>query len=99
MIGTAFTSATAALVAGLFTLVANIAGLFTDQVVLGGQAKEGDLAASAQKLTRVRGMAQLTRDLLGAVSRTDFDAEEMKVLLQQSNALFGEINDALPPSA
>lgn len=99
VIGTAFTSATAALVAGLFTLIANIAALFTDQVVLGGQFKEADLAATAQKLTKAKGMAQLTKDLLGAVAKTDFEIGEMRVLLQQSNALFEEINDALPASA
>lgn len=85
----------ATLVAGFLTLGSSLFALFATRVVLGSDAREAELAALAKRLAKASGSAELTQNLLKAMLPGTFDVEQMQALIKESNALFGELNDAL----
>lgn len=95
VIGAAFMGKVETLIAGGLTLASNIAALFANTVILGRQDREAELTATARRLVKASGQAELSRTMLSALTRTQFDVDEMRALLKESNELFAEISDAL----
>lgn len=91
VIALAFTKPMATLIAGALALIANVVGLAAESLVLGQKNSEGTLREAGAVLARVNGHGALTRKLLAAMNETDFNADEIRSLIAEGNALFGEL--------
>lgn len=95
VIGAVFVSKAATIIAGTLALGSTLAGMFANTLALGREGAEEELTATARRLAKGAGAAELNQALLSALLKTDFDHGEMRELIEGGNALFEEINDAL----
>lgn len=83
------------LVSGVLALLSSLLALFATRVVLGSDAREVELIAAVRRLTKQSAKADMTQKLLNKLRHTQFDEADMRAIIEDSNSLFGELNDAL----
>ena len=94
VIATAFAKPLAAVIGGVLALLASIAGLAAENLVLGQKNSEDTLRATVSTLSRVIGEGSLTRKLLAALQSVEFDVAEMRTVIADANKLFGDLMTA-----
>lgn len=85
----------ATIVTGSLALASNLLALFATKVLLGSDAREAELIALARRMSKASAGAELVQALLGRMPEAGFEIAEMRSLIQESNMLFAEMNDAL----
>jgi hypothetical protein len=91
VIATAFAKPLAAVIGGVLALLASIAGLAAENLVLGQKNSEDTLRSTVSTLSRVIGEGSLTRKLLAALQSVEFDVVEMRNVIADANKLFGDL--------
>lgn len=95
LIPAVLTSTTAAIAAGVLTLISNIAALSADKLVLGPSRSEESLIRSAATLARIVRTSGLTQRLLEKLIDHEDDGAALAELIRQANGEFADLSAAL----